>query len=110
MPHHQRLYGGVGRATPITTGEKGPADLDLAGLGTCGIKARRADQGVSRRIDSDQGAVAGQSIREEASEDRFLPTIMRRVDGPDQRVARDRVERFPIIRVQRAQLNEGMQE
>jgi hypothetical protein len=35
---------------------------------------------------------------------------MRRMDSPDQRVARDRIERFPVVRDQRAQLNEGMQE
>lgn len=89
MTHHQELYGSVGRATPINTGEKSPADLNLARFSTCGING-------------DQGAAAVQSVRKEASEHQFLPTIMRGMDGQDQRVARDRLERFPVVHVQRA--------
>ena len=60
-----------------------------------GVVAGGADDGgvVAR----DEHAAAGEAFGEEGGEDGFLPAVVRGVLGPELVVARDGVERGPIV-------------
>jgi len=110
MSDHQRLHCRIGGTAPMAAGEKGPADLDFAGLGAVKIIARGADDGATARIKGDQRAATCQRFVEEAPEHRFLPAIMRRMPGPDLRVGGCSEQRRPVRRRERPQLDTGIGE
>jgi hypothetical protein len=105
VAEHQVLELAVGAAAPMIARQEGPADLDLTRPGISVVVAAGPDHAPALPLADRQAAARCKRVVEIAPEHRLLPAVMGRVDRPDQRIGRGRVERVPVLRHRRAQLD-----
>jgi hypothetical protein len=97
MLQHETLHLTVVDATPVGSGQEGPANLDLASLLVVTMEARRSNHVSSVGVDCDQSTTGRQGLTKVCAEGPFFMSILVRMLLPNEPIGSDCVEVIVIL-------------
>ena len=106
MSQHQIFQFPVVTPAPVISRQKRPSNFNLRFLRGVTVKPSGPDDLLVLPIDNDKGPAGFHRLSEEDFEHIFFIAITLRMLLPDERVGRDGKKIVPILRLERAQLDE----
>src|SRR5260370_29242375 len=106
MKQHELFHCPMIDAAPMRSGQKCPADFDLAFILVVAVESRRPDDPAISGINGDQRSPGFQGLAEECPENLFLVTVLDRMLFPNERIRSYGVEVMKILRPKRPELEE----